>query len=445
MLLHIYHVMSALQMLLILLLIAHYVFLEPQMKRGKWMYAIFSGVLIMVEAILNPETSGAFMILLMCGVYLALVRKKYRIRGFFLTFPLFGICSGLVMPVTTLLDILLPLSEQQYHRYSMISDGILTLFLVLFFWKGKTWRENFEREMQYRSLAKWERRLLLLVAWLELCVSFLLVDEWSKEELTVSVKLSLFAMCIASFVLAIAIILVIHRGNKSAYYQGIAQLNQRYLEAEMRHFQVYQKTQTETRRVRHDMKNHIACLNHLVQKEDWQAVRAYLAEMGMTVEQIDPELHCGNSLVDAILNEKYELAKQRGIRFEIQGQMSENTRLEPVDLCTIFANALDNAIEALSCEGVQEENRFLRLEIVNQGAMQLLRFCNPMSNRAQIVIGKTSKKDSMNHGFGLQNIQLAAKKYQGQMVTKVEEQENHHVFVLEIMLMNGGNHSFTTK
>ncbi len=142
---------------------------------------------------------------------------------------------------------------------------------------------------------------------------------------------------------------------------------------------------------------------------------------------------------------KYELAKQRGIRFEIQGQMSENTRLEPVDLCTIFANALDNAIEALSCEGVQEENRFLRLEIVNQGAMQLLRFCNPMSNRAQIVIGKTSKKDSMNHGFGLQNIQLAAKKYQGQMVTKVEEQENHHVFVLEIMLMNGGNHSFTTK
>ena len=51
------------------------------------------------------------------------------------------------------------------------------------------------------------------------------------------------------------------------------------------------------------------------------------------------------------------------------------------------------------------------------------------------TVGETTKADTLHHGFGLQNIGLAAKKYHGNISVRIEEAEVR-LFVLEVMLMN---------
>ncbi|MCR5368222.1 GHKL domain-containing protein, partial [Eubacterium sp.] len=48
--------------------------------------------------------------------------------------------------------------------------------------------------------------------------------------------------------------------------------------------------------------------------------------------------------------------------------------------------------------------------------------------------GKTTKKDTKNHGFGLMNIRLAVEKYDGVMEVTNETEGEEKYFVLTIML-----------
>ena len=173
---------------------------------------------------------------------------------------------------------------------------------------------------------------------------------------------------------------------------------------------------------------------HLANENDLDEIRNYLEKLNVSVGRTDRELHCGNSIADAICNERNQYAKKKEIHVEIEGRMPNAIQLEAIDICTIFSNALDNAIEAVTLiPDVQK--RWINLKIQNQGEILFLQFTNPMlkcENKGM----KTMKKDSINHGFGLQNIRMAAEKYQGSMAARMEKTENGMIFVLELMLMN---------
>ena len=63
-------------------------------------------------------------------------------------------------------------------------------------------------------------------------------------------------------------------------------------------------------------------------------------------------------------------------------------------------------------------------------------FTNPVqSGKARRFGERTSKKDRINHGFGLQNIRRAAEKYHGELTTHIETEDEEANFVLELMLM----------
>ncbi len=47
-----------------------------------------------------------------------------------------------------------------------------------------------------------------------------------------------------------------------------------------------------------------------------------------------------------MINEKYNIAKTNKIEFICDFLLPKETLLEPVDLCIILSNALDNALEA---------------------------------------------------------------------------------------------------
>ena len=82
----------------------------------------------------------------------------------------------------------------------------------------------------------------------------------------------------------------------------------------------------------------------------------------------------GNTIADAILNDKAAIAAQENFRLNFSGVISEN--VSAFDICTILSNALDNSIEA--CRRLKNaEERYIDVNCVLKNDMQMICISNP--------------------------------------------------------------------
>lgn len=116
----------------------------------------------------------------------------------------------------------------------------------------------------------------------------------------------------------------------------------------------------------------------------------------------------------------------------VQGELL--SQLAPVDICTIFGNALDNAIEGLS-QVTDRETRTIQVKMAQEKGFLVIRFENPYAHDLNWVgtgLG-TTKVDKLSHGYGLKGIMRSVDKYQGHMVIDT----GNGKFVLTLLLPYG--------
>ena len=179
------------------------------------------------------------------------------------------------------------------------------------------------------------------------------------------------------------------------------------------------------------MNYHIICINGLLDKNKIDELKEYVNGLKENVEGIDSSFKTGNIIVDSIINEKYAVIKKENIDFHINGYMNGENTMQLVDICTIFANAIDNAIEG-SLKEKDKSKRKIEISIKENKNFMFITFINNM-----VMVkrrGKnnfiTTKNDSVNHGFGIVNIKYALAKYNGDFEIETENNE----FKLEIII-----------
>ena len=179
---------------------------------------------------------------------------------------------------------------------------------------------------------------------------------------------------------------------------------------------------------RHDYHNHLQSLKAYLQLGQYEEADAYLFELEKDLDSVDALVKSGNLMVDAILNSKLTIAKQKQIHVQCKAHVAKHIAIRDIDLCVIIGNLLDNAIEA--CEMLEEKERFIRIyiEIVKQqlymsftnAAMEDLNF-----NQKSYISEKRG-----NHGHGMKRVKLTVERYDGYL----NLQNEPGVFVSEIML-----------
>ncbi len=205
----------------------------------------------------------------------------------------------------------------------------------------------------------------------------------------------------------------------------IAQLQQQFA-----YYQEKLKDEEKVRSVYHDMKNHLLVLQrHILQRQINSPETTEMVEkLQSRVAMYEDYVHTGNDILDIILKEKSELAREKSIAFSVTAGLNGVDFIEPLDISTIFSNALDNAIEA--SEKLPEEQRAI---LVKAGKMQnffsVLIENNCLQNSENTNI-RTTKSDDFLHGFGISNMRKAAEKYGGQLTTKYEK----GTFTLKILI-----------
>ena len=104
------------------------------------------------------------------------------------------------------------------------------------------------------------------------------------------------------------------------------------------------------------------------------------------------------------------MAISKGIIFSEKIIIPEQLFVDPVDICIIFGNALDNAIEA--CEHVQSTDKRINLSIMYEKNMLVCKIVNTATKPASKFL-ETIKENKKNHGFGIENIKTSLGKYNG--------------------------------
>lgn len=178
-----------------------------------------------------------------------------------------------------------------------------------------------------------------------------------------------------------------------------------------------------TRAFRHDIKNHVLTMNMLAEQGNLDEIKAYLKEISGVIDESSYVRISGISAVDAILNEKLYEAQAQNITTNYDVINLDKNNINPIDLCIILSNALDNAIEAN--QKIEDmDSRYIKLKIHGNETFSVISVANPTVETAVktgTVSFATTKTDKENHGFGLKSIESAVKKYKGEMLCKNED------------------------
>ena len=194
------------------------------------------------------------------------------------------------------------------------------------------------------------------------------------------------------------------------------------------------------RSVKHDMKNHMAVLQNLIQKrysgED-EEIRQYFEGMRQSVEQIDSRVHTGNAVSDAVVGSKFRYAakKVKGIRLDASKFMlTDAVTIKAYDMGIILNNGLDNAVEA--CMRMREKQpdaeTYITIRSFRAKNMYFIEIENSFDgsalSRGDSGLPISTKKEV--HGIGLKNIRKCAVKYGGDLDCIVEGNK----FTLSVMV-----------
>ncbi|MBR0429526.1 MAG: GHKL domain-containing protein [Lachnospiraceae bacterium] len=183
------------------------------------------------------------------------------------------------------------------------------------------------------------------------------------------------------------------------------------------------------RKEMHDMKHYVMALKN----EDDPAKRAeVLDDMEQAIAIQESFMNTGNRVLDVILTTKSLQCEKKGITLNamIDGDILSGIHVK--DICSLFGNVIDNAIEAtqmieekekrLITLSVRSRNKFIIIECENYSDPASVRL---KKNQRRIFgsddLPKTTKRDNVKHGYGLKSIAQVAEKYGGAMNCSYED------------------------
>lgn len=197
------------------------------------------------------------------------------------------------------------------------------------------------------------------------------------------------------------------------YYKKLNEIANNQIKAQTRYYEKIAQNTLELRRFKHDYKNQMISLQVYLRNKDFKSAEKFVSKSNSFLSSVDG-IKTGNYVLDALINDKLEIAKINGIKIEFNGYL-KNGIFDDADLCIIFGNSIDNAIEA--CKNVDVENRIIRVIVKSQNCLINITITNPVVEAPKIKNNhiKSRKEDSINHGFGIYSIETTVDRYNGTM------------------------------
>ncbi len=169
------------------------------------------------------------------------------------------------------------------------------------------------------------------------------------------------------------------------------------------------------RSIWHDMNNHLIVLKTFLDLNEFEEMEKYLQDLTNEVRSKGTLINTGNLVIDSIISEKLKIALRYEFLLTHEITIAEDLNIDPIDICIILGNALDNALD--ECLRIDDNavKKEIKLKILDKDNQIFISVVNPFQGDINIKdnVISTKKYDTENHGFGLKNIKHIIEKYEG--------------------------------
>ncbi len=204
------------------------------------------------------------------------------------------------------------------------------------------------------------------------------------------------------------------------------------LKSQYEHYRYYQESFDMINMKYHDLKHQVAGIRA---ETDSAKRKEWLDSMERELDLYASAQKTGNHVLDTILAGKLLQCWKHSVKMTCVADGSHLNFMHVADICTIFGNALDNAIESvITLPDV--EKRLIHVSVSSRRGFLFIQVENYFEHEIKMEdnLPLTTKTDKVNHGFGLKSIRYTAEKYDGTMITSM----NKNWFELKVLIPEKG-------
>lgn len=230
-----------------------------------------------------------------------------------------------------------------------------------------------------------------------------------------NIEVEVYLITILMLLSNISLVSIVNRIIKYSNLKWKYKLIQEKMEVQYSYYLKQKETQLKVRNLYHDMKNHITCIQKIYEKRDM--ANKYIEGINNELNSFNSEFYTNNMILDIILSEKSVDCKRNDIEFLVDIDFSKCNFIKMEDVCSIFSNLIDNAIEACNKINNEKNHKKIKLKGTIVNDFFIIKCTNSKANKISCKNGKflTDKKDIFYHGLGIGSIKYSLKKYSGNM------------------------------
>ena len=200
------------------------------------------------------------------------------------------------------------------------------------------------------------------------------------------------------------------------------------LETKNDYYEKVEESQNQIRRLYHDMNNHL--YNIQMMNKSSEDASDYIVSLQNELKEARKTRVSGNSLFDIIVDEKMNICQSKGIDFKIDVDSKNTGFIKNMDMSSILANILDNAIEA--CDKMTSNKKYIKLTSMWSDDMFVIICENSKENEVKKIGDRfiTDKLNKSEHGIGIKSVEKSVKNYDGNMMIFCDDS----LFKVKIMI-----------
>ena len=379
-------------------------------------YIVFEYLLIHTINIINGTNLIKMLIVMLCNALLINGLFTGKTSGKAFSLIIFYVFSALADYLSAVLislpfKIALPLSYLSLDGiYVLLIIPKFILFVVSFYiWR--IWRNK--HNFNHVSMLEWLQMMMFPA------VSFILFIAIAYFNTMSGIQSYLYSYLSIGILLSnIFILFIMARLSDSKELKHDNEILSQQLKLNMETVNSLTVSYDSQRKMTHDFNNHLETIRSLIAVKDYSGAADYIENIRKNAVPV-LMVKSNNPAIDAIMNYKYSQATAQNIVMDFSINDLSDMPLSKEDMVSMLGNALDNAIEAASkCAN----NKRISVKINRGEEETVISVRNTISEPVEIIDNhiKSTKENSLEHGYGLRNIETILNKYGASFVLSAD-------------------------
>ena len=385
-------------------------------------YTVFSEFLYYVSAF---ELSVVIKVLIMLFVlFRTVIISSIILKKFDWNVVYFGLIQIILSQIPDSLLLIISPDIDAKLRDILVPIMIIVTLTILYLFMSKNGRLNVAVDA-YKKIGWFVRIIILIALWVFTLYLTVVID---PEERAFSMFIRRIFTLPMFIIMGVFVAFIVSISVSDKKNNEITILLSEQIDEQVRYFEKLNKMNDDIRSFRHDINNHFICLRSLLKNNLISEAVEYINDIEQISSIREVRYKTGNFIVDSLLDDKADRAAEFSAEIVFNG-IVPTIGISNADICIIFSNALDNAIEACAKRG----GGVINIKSDFRQGLFFLEISNPVPDDMKIKDVKrlsTSKGEKKLHGFGMLNIHKTAKKYNGNSSASAE----NGIFCLNVEL-----------